>query len=74
MLDCIEFHTDCFAFLPVTDYVFVSGQCLCGQCTCHPPGDKRVHGKNCECDDRQCEDLNGEICGGNTHKHTQQDR
>uniref|UniRef100_A0A671NI10 Integrin beta-like protein 1 n=1 Tax=Sinocyclocheilus anshuiensis TaxID=1608454 RepID=A0A671NI10_9TELE len=43
---------------------FGRGQCLCGQCTCHPPGDKRVHGKNCECDDRQCEDLNREICGG----------
>ncbi|XP_056308614.1 integrin beta-like protein 1, partial [Danio aesculapii] len=39
-------------------------QCLCGQCACHPPGDKRVHGKNCECDDRQCEDLNGDVCGG----------
>ena len=49
------------------------GQCLCGQCTCHPPGDSRVHGKNCECDDRQCEDINGEVCGGEsaqTHTHT----
>ncbi|XP_036965324.1 integrin beta-like protein 1 [Acanthopagrus latus] len=43
---------------------FGRGQCLCGQCTCHPPGDSRVHGKNCECDDRQCEDINGEVCGG----------
>ncbi|XP_072300975.1 integrin beta-like protein 1 [Eucyclogobius newberryi] len=43
---------------------FGRGQCLCGQCTCHPPGDSRVHGKNCECDDRQCEDLSGEVCGG----------
>lgn len=42
------------------------GQCLCGQCTCHPPGDSRIHGKNCECDDRQCEDISGEVCGGNT--------
>uniref|UniRef100_A0A669EGN7 Integrin beta-like protein 1 n=1 Tax=Oreochromis niloticus TaxID=8128 RepID=A0A669EGN7_ORENI len=40
------------------------GQCQCGQCTCHPPGDSRVHGKNCECDDRQCEDISGEVCGG----------
>lgn len=49
------------------------GQCLCGQCTCHPPGDSRVHGKNCECDDRQCEDINGEVCGGEsaqTQTHT----
>ncbi|KAK3568742.1 hypothetical protein QTP86_016300 [Hemibagrus guttatus] len=38
-------------------------QCACGQCTCHPPGDSRVHGKNCECDDRQCEDVNKDICG-----------
>uniref|UniRef100_A0A3P8S111 Integrin beta-like protein 1 n=1 Tax=Amphiprion percula TaxID=161767 RepID=A0A3P8S111_AMPPE len=43
---------------------FGRGQCQCGQCTCHPPGDSRVHGKNCECDDRQCEDINGEVCGG----------
>ncbi|KAL7881502.1 hypothetical protein AOLI_G00083500, partial [Acnodon oligacanthus] len=43
---------------------FGRGLCLCGQCTCHPPGDSRVHGKNCECDDRQCEDVNGDICGG----------
>ncbi|XP_061648238.1 integrin beta-like protein 1 isoform X2 [Phyllopteryx taeniolatus] len=43
---------------------FGRGQCQCGQCTCHPPGDSRVHGKNCECDDRQCEDLSGEVCGG----------
>lgn len=53
--------------------VFV-GQCLCGQCTCHPPGDSRVHGKNCECDDRQCEDISGEVCGGEsarTHTHSQ---
>ncbi|XP_061082971.1 integrin beta-like protein 1 [Conger conger] len=42
---------------------FGRGLCECGQCTCHPPGDKRVHGKNCECDDRQCEDLEGQICG-----------
>uniref|UniRef100_A0A8K9WS14 Integrin beta-like protein 1 n=1 Tax=Oncorhynchus mykiss TaxID=8022 RepID=A0A8K9WS14_ONCMY len=40
------------------------GLCQCGQCTCHPPGDTRVHGRNCECDDRQCEDISGEICGG----------
>ncbi len=53
--------------------VFV-GQCQCGQCTCHPPGDSRVHGKNCECDDRQCEDISGEVCGGesaHTHTHIQ---
>uniref|UniRef100_A0A3B4FZI4 Integrin beta-like protein 1 n=1 Tax=Pundamilia nyererei TaxID=303518 RepID=A0A3B4FZI4_9CICH len=43
---------------------FGRGQCQCGQCTCHPPGDSRVHGKNCECDDRQCEDISGEDCGG----------
>ncbi|KAK1797820.1 hypothetical protein P4O66_008167, partial [Electrophorus voltai] len=43
---------------------FGRGQCLCGQCTCYPPGDSRVHGKNCECDDRQCEDMYGDICGG----------
>uniref|UniRef100_A0A3P8ZWV9 Integrin beta-like protein 1 n=1 Tax=Esox lucius TaxID=8010 RepID=A0A3P8ZWV9_ESOLU len=56
---------------------FGRGLCQCGQCSCHPLGDTRVHGKNCECDDRQCEDINGEICGGegahtctNTHKHT----
>ncbi|XP_028291442.1 integrin beta-like protein 1 isoform X1 [Gouania willdenowi] len=43
---------------------FGRGQCLCGQCTCHPPGDSRVHGKNCECDDRQCEDISGQVCSG----------
>ncbi|KAM8855846.1 integrin beta-like protein 1 isoform 2-T2 [Spinachia spinachia] len=43
---------------------FGRGQCRCGQCTCYPPGDSRVHGKNCECDDRQCEDIGGEVCGG----------
>ncbi|GLD51907.1 integrin beta-like protein 1 [Lates japonicus] len=42
----------------------LKGQCLCGQCICHPPGDSRVHGKNCECDNRQCEDISGEVCGG----------
>lgn len=48
-----------------------AGQCLCGQCTCHPPGDSRIHGKNCECDDRQCEDISGEVCGGkSTRAHT----
>ncbi|KAG8000544.1 Integrin beta-like protein 1, partial [Nibea albiflora] len=41
---------------------FGRGQCRCGQCTCHPPGDNRVHGKNCECDDRQCEDLSHGYC------------
>lgn len=43
---------------------FFVGQCLCGQCTCHPPGDTRIQGKNCECDDRQCENMSGEVCGG----------
>ncbi|EMP29772.1 Integrin beta-like protein 1 [Chelonia mydas] len=38
--------------------------CECGQCTCFPPGDNRVHGKTCECDDRQCEDMDGNVCGG----------
>ncbi|KAG7258333.1 hypothetical protein CRUP_022751 [Coryphaenoides rupestris] len=41
----------------------MTGQCQCGQCTCHPEGDTRIHGKNCECDDRQCVDTNGDICG-----------
>ncbi|NWZ66285.1 ITGBL protein, partial [Acrocephalus arundinaceus] len=40
------------------------GRCECGQCTCFPPGDNRVHGKNCECDDRQCENADGDVCGG----------
>ncbi|XP_043988005.1 integrin beta-like protein 1 [Gambusia affinis] len=40
------------------------GQCICGQCICHPPEESRIHGKNCECDDRQCEDMEGEVCGG----------
>uniref|UniRef100_A0A663MZ32 Integrin beta-like protein 1 n=1 Tax=Athene cunicularia TaxID=194338 RepID=A0A663MZ32_ATHCN len=40
------------------------GRCECGQCTCFPPGDNRVHGKNCECDDRQCENMDGNVCGG----------
>ncbi|KAM6095410.1 integrin beta-like protein 1 [Chlamydotis macqueenii] len=40
------------------------GRCECGQCTCFPPGDNRVHGKNCECDDRQCENVDGNVCGG----------
>ncbi|XP_027878152.1 integrin beta-like protein 1 isoform X2 [Xiphophorus couchianus] len=40
------------------------GQCVCGQCICHPPEESRIHGKNCECDDRQCEDMKGEVCGG----------
>lgn len=40
------------------------GKCECGQCTCFPPGDSRVYGKHCECDDRQCEDLEGKICEG----------
>uniref|UniRef100_A0A8D2NK81 Integrin beta-like protein 1 n=1 Tax=Zonotrichia albicollis TaxID=44394 RepID=A0A8D2NK81_ZONAL len=40
------------------------GRCECGQCTCFPPGDNRVHGKNCECDDRQCENADGNVCGG----------
>ena len=55
------------------DSIYVSvfvGQCQCGLCTCYPPGDSRIHGKNCECDDRQCEDLSGEVCGGeSTHTH-----
>nr|XP_043871964.1 integrin beta-like protein 1 isoform X2 [Solea senegalensis] len=50
---------------------FGRGQCQCGQCTCHPPGDSRVHGKNCECDDRQCEDISGEVCGGPSALHRQ---
>lgn len=59
---------------------FFVGQCLCGQCTCHPPGDTRIHGKICECDDRQCENMSGEVCGGESaqarahmrpHTHTQ---
>ncbi|XP_072884926.1 integrin beta-like protein 1 [Hemitrygon akajei] len=41
------------------------GKCQCGQCSCFPPGDDRVYGKHCECDDRQCEDTDGIICGGN---------
>ncbi|KAG9492200.1 hypothetical protein GDO78_000616 [Eleutherodactylus coqui] len=43
------------------------GKCECGQCTCFPPGDSRVYGKHCECDDRQCEDLEGKVCGGSCH-------
>ncbi|KAF4025803.1 hypothetical protein G4228_017673, partial [Cervus hanglu yarkandensis] len=41
------------------------GKCECGKCTCYPPGDSRVYGKACECDDRRCEDLDGVVCGGN---------
>ncbi|XP_039769154.1 integrin beta-like protein 1 isoform X2 [Ornithorhynchus anatinus] len=40
------------------------GKCECGQCTCFPPGDSRVYGKTCECDNRRCEDLDGTVCGG----------
>uniref|UniRef100_A0A2K5TR53 Integrin beta-like protein 1 n=1 Tax=Macaca fascicularis TaxID=9541 RepID=A0A2K5TR53_MACFA len=40
------------------------GKCECGKCTCYPPGDRRVYGKTCECDDRRCEDLDGVVCGG----------
>ncbi|KAL6077304.1 hypothetical protein STEG23_008924 [Scotinomys teguina] len=40
------------------------GKCECGRCTCYPPGDSRVYGKTCECDDRRCEDLEGVVCGG----------
>uniref|UniRef100_A0A4W3H3R9 Integrin beta-like protein 1 n=1 Tax=Callorhinchus milii TaxID=7868 RepID=A0A4W3H3R9_CALMI len=40
------------------------GKCQCGQCTCFPPGDTRVYGKTCECDNRQCEDSEGNFCGG----------
>lgn len=60
--------TTCFCFM---FFLFFLGQCLCGQCTCHPPGDGRIHGKNCECDDRQCEDISGEVCGGNTNAQRQ---
>lgn len=62
-------ETKNFFFLFSFFFVFL-GRCLCGQCTCHPAGDSRIHGKNCECDDRQCEDINGEVCGGNTHSQT----
>ncbi|XP_072332156.1 integrin beta-like protein 1 [Scyliorhinus torazame] len=41
------------------------GKCQCGQCSCFPPGDRRVYGKSCECDDRQCENSEGITCGGN---------
>uniref|UniRef100_A0A8D1B783 Integrin beta-like protein 1 n=2 Tax=Sus scrofa TaxID=9823 RepID=A0A8D1B783_PIG len=40
------------------------GKCECGRCTCYPPGDSRVYGKTCECDNRRCEDLDGVVCGG----------
>nr|XP_007959005.2 integrin beta-like protein 1 isoform X3 [Chlorocebus sabaeus] len=40
------------------------GKCECGKCTCYPPGDHRVYGRTCECDDRRCEDLDGVVCGG----------
>ncbi|XP_077014724.1 integrin beta-like protein 1 [Tamandua tetradactyla] len=40
------------------------GKCECGKCTCYPPGDGRVYGKMCECDDRLCEDLDSVVCGG----------
>lgn len=44
---------------------YLVGKCECGRCTCYPPGDTRVYGKTCECDDRRCEDLEGVVCGGN---------
>lgn len=43
---------------------YLVGRCECGRCTCYPPGDSRVYGKTCECDDRRCEDLDGVVCGG----------
>lgn len=44
--------------------LYFAGKCECGKCTCYPPGDRRVYGKTCECDDRRCEDLEGVVCGG----------
>lgn len=44
--------------------LYFAGKCECGKCTCYPPGDRRVYGKTCECDDRRCEDLDGVVCGG----------
>ena len=46
-----------------------AGKCECGKCTCYPPGDSRVYGKACECDDRRCEDLDGVVCGGEQFSH-----
>ncbi|KAG8516993.1 Integrin beta-like protein 1 [Galemys pyrenaicus] len=43
---------------------YFAGKCECGRCTCYPPGDRRVYGRTCECDDRRCEDLEGVVCGG----------
>ncbi|EPY72983.1 hypothetical protein CB1_060782074 [Camelus ferus] len=44
--------------------IIAVGKCECGKCTCYPPGDSRVYGKTCECDNRRCEDLDGVVCGG----------
>lgn len=44
--------------------LYFAGKCECGKCTCYPPGDRRVYGRTCECDNRRCEDLDGVICGG----------
>uniref|UniRef100_A0A670YKP5 Integrin subunit beta like 1 n=2 Tax=Pseudonaja textilis TaxID=8673 RepID=A0A670YKP5_PSETE len=40
----------------------LTGKCECGRCTCFPPGESKIYGKLCECDDRQCEDNDGNVC------------
>nr|XP_024128437.1 integrin beta-3 [Oryzias melastigma] len=41
------------------------GECLCGQCSCHPNDFGQVWGKYCECDDFNCPRFKGALCSGN---------
>lgn len=68
----LSYEHACFSEVPSeTDspnpalFGYLVGKCECGRCTCYPPGDSRVYGKTCECDDRRCQDLEGVVCGGN---------
>ncbi|XP_074553579.1 integrin beta-3a [Halichoeres trimaculatus] len=38
------------------------GDCLCGQCACHPNEFGQVWGKYCECDDFNCLRFKGALC------------
>uniref|UniRef100_A0ACB8FJV5 Uncharacterized protein n=1 Tax=Sphaerodactylus townsendi TaxID=933632 RepID=A0ACB8FJV5_9SAUR len=43
-----------------------AGTCLCGRCKCdNLEGNGLIHGKYCECDDRECiDEETGEMCTG----------
>lgn len=44
----------------------LTGTCHCGRCKCdNLEGNGLIHGKYCECDDRECiDEETGEMCTG----------